>query len=332
MSRTLQLRLIAVAIGLASSLAAFNALKSCEPNTATHQQKVIGHLSASSGQVERRLPGATTVQSAPEAEAIVNQEMIITQNAAGVTIALEPDGPTLRLNENSRFIPELDASHPAAFLGTLLDGSVTLLNPGKLGLFRLFQDGREIPINANTKTVASSGTVPTLAPAAPITTVTTAATAGDMPNPTASPAAGVTITASHIEENVVPTPARLSKEDLEPSDILGNDDIIHTIKSQSGLLQRCYLSYIHRAGQAPNQPQPATANPSPAMGSASATGAVTLAFLIQNNGKVSDAKLVRSDFSDTTLNNCVTEVIERTRFKPFKGSAIPVLEFPVTLQ
>jgi hypothetical protein len=105
----------------------------------------------------------------------------------------------------------------------------------------------------------------------------------------------------------------------ESSDILTNSDIVHQLRSQSGFFQRCYLNYLHRT-EAKNDALEGVG------------GVVTLGFVIQSNGKVAEAKIVKSDFKDSTLHNCLTEVVERTVFRGFRGNPVPVLEFPIALQ
>jgi hypothetical protein len=340
------IQVIAVVLGLVVSIAALNALRKCESGLGDRHQATIGQVTEVIGQLERKKTGSFQVESVPNPRPLYNQDLLVTQKASTATLQLEPNGPSLRLNENTRFIAELDASHKGAFIGTLLDGTLTVLNPGQQGSFRLFQEGREVsPESAEKKNV----------PIIPSDVAGPQAAAGGVAGPQAVASPVITITASHVDESSNPTPVPTAAESAPTGDAPTNEEVIRTLKSQTGLFQRCYLSFIHRAGQAsgaampsptmapvavPAKATPSAAPVASASGDAPAgaankraqTGVITLAFIIQSSGKITSAKLVRSDFGDTTLHNCVTEVVERVRFKGFRGDAVPIAEFPIALQ
>jgi Gram-negative bacterial TonB protein C-terminal len=320
MDKRTSLQIIAAAIGLLTAMALFNLLKKWDARS-SHQLKQIGEILSIDGAVERRSPGALTMEAVPGPRPLYHQDLLVTQRGGFATIVLSPDGPTLKINEGSRFIAEIDAARPQAFIGTILDGTVSVVNPGQKGVFRLYREGREISFESADRTMV---------PVIPMDkSVATGSNATTPPAPTTGATPGIVITATQVDES-----ARASKLSHQPSadaapaaqppsgsdtdslsDILTNDDIMKTVRSQTSYFQRCFLSYIHRAGA-----------------SATAQGTIVLSFTIQPSGKVSEAQLVRSEFNDLTLHNCTREVIERTRFKLFKGPAVPVQEFPVLLQ
>lgn len=314
MSKRPTLQVIAAVVGFATALAIFNMLKRCDGRP-SGGLKPIGEITAVEGSVERRTPGAVNIETVPGPRPLYHQDLLVTQRASTATITLTPDGPTLRLNENTRFIAEIDATRHGAFIGTLLDGTLSVLNSGRKGLFRLFREGREIPLESAERrlvpVIPAEGTAPS-----------SQAAVGGTPSPMTG---GIIITATSPSEEAQPTPkpestapqAANSASPLEAeSEILTNDDIIKTLRGQTGFFQRCYLGFIHRSGS----------------NASSQSGKVTLRFKIQPSGKVSDASILRSDFRDSTLNNCVREVLERARFKIFRGPAVPVEEFPISLQ
>jgi hypothetical protein len=237
---------------------------------------------------------------------LFNQDLVITHAGSNAVLILRTQGTTIRLNENSRFVAELDATREGGVLGTILDGTVTILNPGKAGSFRLFREGREISLNDTEKLVVPVlSDSPTTAP----------------PAPEATPSLVITATLPDEAATPVPRPAaQTAPATGETSDLLTNDDILRQLRSQTSFFQRCYLNFIHR-----ERAKSGAGTPAP-------TGIVTVSFDVQPTGKVNDASLVRSDFSDSVLNNCVLEVIGRTQFKTFKGEAVPVQQFPISLQ
>lgn len=303
-------QLSAVTIGFVTALAAFNLLRRCDNSDlqADKNLKKIGEIQSVTGQVERRLPKSVKIETVPGPRSLHNQDLIITQNDSSAVLILGSSGTTLKLGENTRFIAELDPAHQDALIGTLLDGSAQVLNPGKSDSFRLFRDGREIALENLNRTLvpvipAESQTPPAVqATATPGLIIT--ATRPD--EPTGSPRPAATPITSGEDENAT------SRE------VLTDQDIIRQLRGQTGFFQRCYLNYIHR-----NQKPGAEVGPG---------GTVIVSFVIQSNGKVTEAKIVRSDFKDSTLHNCINEVIGRTLFKGFKGNPIPVLEFPISLQ
>lgn len=301
------LQIIAAVIGFLTALAAFNFLRKFDWGSTGHYKKV-GQILAVEGQVERRLPGAVNMETVPNPRPLFHQDLIVIQNGGSATISLEPNGPTLRLHENTRFIPELDATKPGAFIGTLLDGTLTVLNPGRKDLFRLFREGKEVAFEAADKTLVPM--IPADGTALPA-------------RPSDSAGGGITIVATQPDESSaakpeatpVPSAALETPASETETDVLTNDDIIKTLRTQTGLFQRCFLSFIHR-------------NSVPA----GTSGRVTMSFTVQSSGRVVDAQVKRSDFKDETLHHCIKEVTERTRFKTFRGAAVPVQEFPISLQ
>jgi len=301
------LQVIAAVVGFATALALFNMLKKCDGRP-SRSLKQIGEIAAVDGAVERRTPGAVNMETVPGPRPLYHQDLVVTQRSSSATITLTPDGPTLRLNENTRFIAELDATRPGAFLGTLLDGTLSVLNPGRKGLFRLFREGHEISVETAEKRLVPVIPAEGSAPAAQ-----EAAASGTPP-----PSGGIVITATMPTDEAQPTPkpAAAAAPPEAESDILTNEDILKTLRGQTGLFQRCYLSFIHRSGSSASNQR----------------GKVTLRFTVLPTGKVTEASVLRSDFRDPTLNNCVREVLERARFKIFRGAAVPVEEFPISLE
>ena len=320
--------LTALVVGIAAALAAYNIMNGLGIRSLPlGQMLVIGEIQSVTGEVQRRLPGNVDIETIHGSSSLYSQEMIFTQNAPSQAVLTFKGGLSLRLTENSRFVAEVDASKKDAIIGTLLNGSVNILNIGTPGLFRLYQNGHEVAL-----TTIEEKPMVALIPA------NTAPENGSEPLRHAGPGAepGLVISATQVEEPIANATPNADSEvagggGQATSDNLTNDDIIHQLRGQMGFFQRCYLTFLHRT-QANASGSPSSGSGSAGGGGIGPTGTIVAGFRILPSGKVSDVKIARSDFSDGILNRCVTEVIERTQFKAFQGTAIPVQEFPITLQ
>ena len=300
---------VAIAIGFATALGAFSLLKSVDMRSSpAARTPVIGEIIEVSGRVERRPPGGTTSETIPGPRPFRHQELIITQRGASAILKFDSAGTVLRLEEATRFVSELDTSREGAMIGTILDGTARVINPGNRTLFRLYKDGRELSLDEAPK--ADVPVIPAQAPAA------TPSTSGVLDSNQT-----LLITATKPIETPTPAPRATAPESEPSSEILTNEDIVKGLRAQTGFFQRCYLGHIHR-----EQPKPGPG------GLAGTGGTIVVGFLIQTNGRVSEAKIVRSDFKDTTLHACISEVLERTLFRGFKGKPVPVREFPISLK
>ena len=259
---------------------------------------VIGRITRLEGIVEHRLARSVNLDRLESTGPLHHQELIVTQPGALVEVTLDV-GTTIRIHESSRFIAEKDSSKQKAVIGTVLGGSVTVPLPGPTGAFRLFREGREIDLMAREE------------PQAPVIHE------GQRPPP---PAGGIVISATAPDETqATPKPVPQAKAGDDTTDQLTNDDVIRHIRGQAGFIQRCYLTFINR------QPGENAASIAP-------TGTVYVGFTVQPNGRVQNARLVKSDFTDTVLNKCILEVVERTSFRAFGGESLAIREFPITLQ
>lgn len=290
--------LIAAAVFLGSLVIAWMFFLRRAPDDA-YRGSIVGSVEVAKGNVTSRLPRTIEFRAIAAPRPLVNQEVIQTADNSEAQIALSTL-TTLQLQPATRFVVETDATKSDALIGTILEGQVTVLDPGAAGKFRLFQRGRELPLDRG-----------------PV----------DGPNPirpgTPVPMGGLVITATTPEDSaaeppaepVAPTP---DKSEVS-SDVLTNDDIVRQLRGQTGFFQRCYLGFINRMrAERPNDPKIPAGN-------------IVVSFRVQNTGRVIDATVRRSDFKDEILDRCITEVVERTRFKRFSGVTVPVLEFPIRL-
>lgn len=126
-----------------------------------------------------------------------------------------------------------------------------------------------------------------------------------------------------IANLVVPTQTQVSDEpedstasvvDLGPRTTISQDEILNVLSVRLGQFKKCYLNLIQRAGNA------------------SIKANILLSFMILSNGNVEDARVWKSNVSDRLFLGCLSEVVERTRFKPFKGDPIRVDEFPLDFE
>jgi len=321
---------VAVLVVLFVVLWAFRSFTGNHLRNSKRHLQTIGEIHSVVGQVERRFPGTVNFEAVSSPLPLYNQDLVTTQKSSQATLILQEPEITLRLNENSRFIAELDATHPGALIGTLLSGTASVLSlpkKGKPDSFRLYKDGREILLNDLDKV------------AVPVLKIG----ATNPPRLTGSgalePEKGLIITATKADDSASATPRPVDTsptlgsvkgtQNEQGNDVLTNDDILRQLRNQSGFLQRCYLNYLHRNQSRQAATRQKTDASSDGIGNG---GVVTVSFVVQSNGRVSEAKIVKSDFKDSTLHNCVTEVIERTAYRGFRGNPVPVLEFPITLQ
>ena len=279
-------------------------------STSGASRREIGSVVSVKGEATHRLPRSVAVEPLQAGRPYLAEEQITTRTAAEVVVVLA-NGTRLKIGENSRFVAETDPlKPPGAFVATVLDGEVTVAESGKAGTFRMLKQGAEI----YPQTTARAGGVPVL-PAVP----------GPQATPGSDLEQGVVISATLPDEASTPLPTVTpsdGKAAEETTDLLTNDDILKRMRSQTGLFQRCYLNLIQRNRDA-KKPAPTD----PASG-----GTVVVSFTIQPNGRVTDTRAVKSDFTDATFNKCATEVVERTAFRAFKGGAIPIAEFPITVR
>ena len=303
----------ALVVGIFASLAIYNVLKDYSPSREpiTNPNWVqVGSVQTVTGQVESRKPKALSFGPVASGHELHSGEVILTQAASEAIVILE-GGSSLKIESGSRLAAETDATRSGSVVATVIEGDVQVLSPGKTGSLRLFKDGKEIAVAEMQATSEGNpvvrppdlGTEPVEEDTAPVVE----APLPEASSPTSS--SGSTPSSSSARGKGTPS--------VGDSTSITNDEIRRRLRSQSPFFQRCYLTYLNRTANA-NTP--------------SEGGTVTVGFVIQPSGKVHEAKIVRTDFKDATLNNCVVETIERTSFRAFASNAVPVLEFPVTLK
>jgi hypothetical protein len=269
---------------------------------------IVGSITGVDGIVETRTAGKTARAAAHAKQDLHNGEVIFTERASQVAITLR-GGTALTVEPGSKFVAELDRNHEGVINGTLIEGDTSIVTVGQPGKFHLFKNGKELPLSEDsTRQIPVVPVVTSAAPQGPAvtsreTTVVTAST----PNP-------------NIESAPAATPQPVynlaERTGVNPSGPLSDDEIKAALRNQTSFFQRCYLAYIGRGSSE----------------TAHETGIVKVSFTIAGTGKVKNAKLLRSDFSDKTLNGCILETVGRTSFRSFDGDEIPVLEFPIDLR
>jgi len=254
----------------------------------------IGSVTALVGDADARPPGSMVFEKLLVDASVLSGELIVVHEASQVTLGF--GAASIRLQPGARLVAERDPTHgTGAVLATLLDGDADVLTSSPL--FRLVKNGREVIRSSEAPTLVRTGAAPEVAK--PSEVVVTASTPIETPPPAQTPT------------------VRMGDEtgDTASKDSLSNEEIRRALAVQSGFYRRCYLTYVNRA------------KPTKIGGET-----VTVGFVISNNGKVRDAKVVRSTVDDPVLTKCVLETVERTPFRAFKASDIPVLEFPIELK
>jgi hypothetical protein len=313
----------AVLIGVAAATAGYNTIKHLQTRTRPLGALTpIGEITSVQGQVEARLP--KTVQAEPaEPRAILYSQEVLTTRAQGSAVVGLSSGAAVRIEQETRVILEIDANKPDVVILTLLAGHVEVMSPGPEGTLRLFRDGVELPLNARALNPAPAPLVPAGESSRQQATTTSTQAAAAMP--------ALVATVPDESPTPRPTPPKVLppyQRGQAPSPVpdagqtLTDPEISKQIRTQTSFFQRCYLTFISRVQNQPNAPE----------GSSGPKGSVTVGFKIQNTGKVTDVRVVRSDFSDDTLHKCLTEVLGRTPFHAYTGELITVEAFPISLQ
>lgn len=293
--------LIAVTAGCLILAVGFLFLKTSRSSKSAQRLVAVGTLSSLIGEADHRLPQALEFEPLIAGDSIFAGETIVIRHASEATLAFDGGG-SIRLQPGAKFVAERDSSgREGSVLGTVIEGDVKVVSLGAAGSLRILKEGKPL----------TSQSVGEVAPVIP------------SPNRFSKPAAAesLIVTATTPIETPTPSPRDQRGETIggtakATGESLGNDEIRKSIRGNSGFIQRCYLTYLNRV-----KPEPTNR-----------VSVVTVGFVISNSGKVREAKIVRSDFTDATLNNCVLETLERTSFRPFRGTDIPVLEFPIELQ
>lgn len=310
MKQPLALHISAIIIGLAVATGLFFWLKEAEFRTPP-KLLVIGYMTSIEGRLDHRLPNTVRTKIVSGPAPLHHQELLITQRASSAELSFPTADALVRLHESTRFIAERDPHREDAIIATILDGAVTVQKVGKKDLIKFYKAGRELKLEGD-------GTMTLGVESAP------ALSAKSQPLPENEDEFRVIVTATtKPADSSKPEGAAMDSRTEPNSDILTNEDIIRQLRAQSGFFQRCYLNHIHR--------EQAKAGES-IVGTPASSGTIVTSFTIQTTGKVTDAKVIRSDFKDSILHSCVAEVLERTTFRGFKGEPVPVREFPISFQ
>lgn len=132
------------------------------------------------------------------------------------------------------------------------------------------------------------------------------------------------VTSGVIGNLVVPTEGEVSEEpedsgasdsvSAEDRTTISQEEILNVLSIRLGQFRKCYLSLIQRS-----QNEKIKAN-------------VLMSFVIQPNGNIEDSRVWKSNVNDRLFLGCLSEVVARTRYKPFKGDAIRIDEFPLDFE
>jgi hypothetical protein len=201
-------------------------------------------------------------------------------------------GTKLRVQPNSRLVAMFESAAQTSVVITVLLGGVDFLSEDPQ--VHVFKNGQQL-----TKSQPS-----TFAPL-----IISAAKGSESALPDEP-----SVSVAQADDTPTPRPHAQSTEPEGEANTLSNDQIAQSITAKTAYFQRCYLGFLQRNKKV------------------APTGQIVISFQIENNGQVASQKLVRSDFEDQALNNCVLEVISRTTFMSFSGARINVGEFPITLQ
>ncbi len=261
-------------------------------STKKAEASLVAQITSVRGEISLRHGEANEETKLTSNEMLRAQQVLVT-GPDGIATLVFNNGLKLGVKENSRLVAEFETTGHERILVTVLDGQIEFSAVATDDSVRVFKNGTLL-------TKDSAAFSPLI--------VSSEETINEPDD--------VSITAAQPEETPAPTEAATEeKPKTNPDDEkLENLEIEDAIVAKRAYFQRCYLGYLQRNGQT------------------SASGRVTLGFVIENNGKVSSQKIVQSPFSDDALNNCLLEVVSRITFQSFSGPRVSVAEFPIELK
>lgn len=329
---------VAIAAALVASYAMsrflFSPTESSTPDTGqvtrAENARAVGQLQSVEGTVLIKAPRSAHVAPA-QVGPVVAEATIQTQAASAAVIEFTP-GPTLRLLENTRLVTEIDPTRDGVIHATLLSGEVTVLNPGANSNFVLQRDG--IALDYTSGKVAR--TVPLIqlesdqraAPALDLQEKMELERESEMTSmPTTDIQPAEPDAPSAVSKNEEKRNAQGERTGLLRS-TLTNDDIRTQVKAQAGSFQKCYVTMVNRMTE---DAKPASVR-SQDKKAALPRGEMRVAFKILSAGKVTEARVLSSPFQDSIFDRCISEALQRLRFRGFQGATIPVGEFPISLE
>lgn len=290
---------------LVFALAVWAAITQFGPAPARPFGPAIGRISLISGEVKARSAGASELLPVTGQRDVFTRETFSTGPDSSAEFEFNGGGK-LKLLENAKLVAESTLSGPIHV--TILIGEAEVIAPGDAKTLVVYRDGSPIDGTKETR----SNTTPVI-----------------VSEPAATPGIGTSTAISSVPDDLVvaptaqeepvstpaPTPPRsLPKKGAEKTATLSNDEISRIVGAQGSRLQRCFLDHVKRKN------------------TTSASGTITIAFVIRTSGKVDGQRVVSSPFDDLLLHNCVTEVIARTPFPGFQGDPIVVSGYPLKFE
>lgn len=115
------------------------------------------------------------------------------------------------------------------------------------------------------------------------------------------------------QNSISPRPQTLSTEKKSEinNETLSQDDIQATLQKQKPMFYKCYTQLL--------QKKPGV------------TGQVSLAFVIERNGKISHPEISSSNITDSKFRSCLLEALARVDFRTFSGDPISTV-FPLRFE
>ncbi|MDX9732094.1 MAG: hypothetical protein RBT63_10015 [Bdellovibrionales bacterium] len=317
----------------------------------------VGEIRSVEGQVLIRQPRGTKSFPAQKGPYLA-ESVIQTLAASAVEIEFKP-GPTIRLLENSRLVTEVDPTRDRAIQAILLAGEITVLDSGQNPDFTLLQNGLPIPY----QTGPIARTVPLIELGSPsdetikenedsvgaedVSETESSALLQDLQEESSEHFVPPSVSLEDLDSATAKqTPPPDSRPKTLPPRIardrggnllrstLTNDDIRSQVRAQAGSFQRCYVAMVNRASERVSEHTPGTATGRSEKNETAALprGTFYVSFKIQPIGKVDDPRVMKSPFNDRVFDRCAADALARLRFRSFQGAAIPVTDFPITLE
>jgi hypothetical protein len=320
-------------------------LESFEKSQTKARLSRVAKIMELSGQVNLRSTQSLAVRPALIDTDLESGTKISTRGGSSVRISVI-QGPQVKLGENGSLVLVRDITASISRM-IWLTGELTVLEiPTSTQNFELWKDGLLIPLQQ----VNNYRSRPSLETVAQITALTQPAIgAGNEPGfgsaskipgevttsaknstDSAADAVGRGSTIEAIEapalslskteaSNGINSGGSRSRNSETSAERLTDSEIKSVLQAQASVIQRCYLNYINIMSSKENR--------SPVV----RKGTIVVSLDISNSGKVSSTKIIKSDFTEKLINECMADAVKRSRFRAFTGSPTTI-EYPIVLK
>jgi hypothetical protein len=257
----------------------------------TSDRPKLAEITELTHNVKVRLPESLTYYSAKKYLPLHDKDTVSTDASSTAVITFNT-GLQVELEANSLITIEDATNSNGSLELTFLRGRVKVLNQGK---------GRGLSLPP-TALVKPKSVIEDEGPTIDLSMLDQTPT----PSPTVAP---TPLPRVDLEENRAKERAQTKR--VEEKETLPDSYIASIIHNQRTFLNRCYAQYLRL-------------NPD-------ARGRIDCLLTIEPDGTISTARVVASTIPDPTLQQCVVSILQRAKFKSFKGDPI-IVTYPLSFE